>query len=133
MDPDDILANHTPEVRHLAGQLRSLVRQAVPEASEVAYPSWHAIGYRHPRLGYFCAIFPFEDSLHFLFEFGVLLPDPHGVLEGQGTQVRYVPIRTPDDIQPEPFRQLIQAALSLPDKHSVRVEMVRSAARLRGE
>ena len=131
MQPEDILTDHTPEVRRLAEKLRQLVRETVPEASEVAYPVWHAIGYRHPRLGYFCGIFPQTDCANLLFEFGVLLPDPQGLLQGQGKQVRYVPIRSTDDILVEPIKQLIRAALSLPDKHSVRVEMVRHAAKLR--
>jgi hypothetical protein len=56
--PEDILADHSPNVRKLAERLRILIRETVPEASEVAYPGWHAIGYRHPRSGYFCGIFP---------------------------------------------------------------------------
>jgi|SRR3990172_2867287 len=133
MQPEDILIDHTPEVRQLAQELRRLVRETVPEAIEVAYPVWHAIGYRHPRLGYFCGIFPQKDSASLLFEFGVLLPDPQGLLRGQGKQVRSVPVRRAEDIQVEPFRQFIQAAVSLPDKRSVRLEMVRNAARLRGK
>jgi hypothetical protein len=133
MQPEDILIDHTPEVRRLAEDLRRLVRETAPEASEVAYPVWHAIGFRHPRLGYFCGIFPQKETANLLFEFGILLPDPHGLLQGQGKQVRYVPVRTPEDILVEPLRQLILAAISLPDKRSVRLEMVRNAARLRGE
>lgn len=133
MQPEDILIDHTPEVRQLAQELRKLVQETVPEAIELAYPVWHAIGYRHPRLGYFCGIFPQKDSANLLFEFVVLLPDPLGLLHGQGKQVRYVPVRRVEDILVEPFRQLIQAAVSLPDKRSVRLEMVRNAARLLGE
>ena len=131
MQPEDILNNHTPEVRRLAEELRQLVRKTAPQASEVAYQVWHAIGYRHPRLGYFCGIFPQKDSASLLFEFGVLLPDPQGLLQGQGKQVRYVSVRRADEILVGPFRQLIQAAVSLPDKRSVRLEMVRHAAKLR--
>ena len=56
-----------------------------PEAVEKAYPSWHGIGYRLPESGYFCGICPLADSVKLGFEFGVLLPDPQGLLEGQGS------------------------------------------------
>ena len=111
LTPEHILTGHTPEVQELCEALRSLVRAAAPEVSEVAYPSWHGIGYRHPESGYFCAIFPQMDYVKLGFEFGVLLPDPEGLLEGNGKQVRYVNIRQLADIRAEAIQVLIQAAL----------------------
>jgi hypothetical protein len=99
LTPEHILTGHTPEVRELCEALRSLVRAEVPEASEVAYPSWHGIGYHHPTCGYFCAIFPVNDYVKLGFEFGVLLPDPDGLLTGDGKQIRYVNLRQQADIQ----------------------------------
>ena len=126
LTPEEILTGHTPEVRELCEALRSLVRAEVPEAIEVAYPSWHGIGYHHPRCGYFCAIFPMKDTIKLGFEFGVLLPDPEGMLTGDGKQVRYVNIHRQADIRAEAIRQLIQAALSLPPERDVKLWMIKN-------
>lgn len=111
--PEHILLGHSPRVQALAARLRVLVRAAAPEAAEKAYPGWHGIGYRHPQCGYFCGIFPQEKSVRLLFEHGILLPDPDGLLEGSGTQTRHVDIRRQKDIRARPIKRLIAAALAL--------------------
>jgi len=57
------------------------------------------LGYHHPDGGYLCGLFPQRDSVKLGFEFGVLLPDPDGLLEGRGRQVRYLVIRGRKDIR----------------------------------
>ena len=129
MSPEDILAEHTPEVRALAERLRQLIRETVPEASEAAYPVWHGIGYRHPETGYFCAIFPLEDEVKLGFEFGVLLPDPAGLLQGNGRQVRYVHLRGPKDIRVRPLKALLRAAANLPGDRATKLALIRAGAK----
>ncbi len=126
---EDILAEHTPEVRALVERLRKLVRETVPAAAEAAYPGWHAIGYRHLDSGYFCGIFPQKDSVNLGFEFGVLLPDPDGLLEGAGKQVRYVTIKNGKDIRFGPIKKLLLAAISLPSRRDVKLEMIRTSTK----
>ena len=108
--PEDILAGHRPDVVALAERLRALVKDTVPDAREVAYPGWHAIGYRHPQAGYFCGVFPHEDRVHLLFERGVMLPDPDRILTGDGRQVRYVLLRPGDDLPEPAVRRLLLLA-----------------------
>jgi hypothetical protein len=126
LTPEHILTGHTPEVREICEVLRRLVRSAVPEASETAYPSWHGIGYRHPQSGYFCAIFPLQDYVKLGFEYGILLLDPDRMLEGEGKQIRYVIIRQLADIQPEAIQGLIDAALSLPAERDAKLWLIRN-------
>ena len=76
MTPDELLAEHSPEVEALGQRIRAFFHATVPEASEKAYPGWHGIGYRHPVAGYLGGIFPQHGHVRLLFEFGVLLPDP---------------------------------------------------------
>jgi hypothetical protein len=128
--PEDILHEHNPEVRWLSEQLRQVVLTTVPEATEIAYPVWHGIGYRHPQVGYFCAIFPQKDQVNLSFEFGVLLPDPHLLLKGNGTQVRFVPIFSQVDLHTEALSTLIRAAISLPADRTTRLALVKAAARV---
>ena len=122
--PEDILAGHQPAVQKLAEELRVLIRKMVPEAAEKAYPHWHGIGYSHPAVGYFCAIFPHDEFVKLGFEFGVLLPDPYKLLEGNGKQVRYVTIRTRRQIYSPALKNLLLAAVSLPEKREIRLLMI---------
>ena len=127
---EEYLTGHTPPVRELAERLRRLVRRTVLEATETAYPRWHGIGYRHPDSGYFCAIFPQDDRVLLSFEFGVLLLDPAGLLEGDGKQIRYVPIRKESDIREDEFVMMIHAALDLPSRRDDKLEMIRAGVRV---
>ena len=127
LTPEDILADHSPAVRSLANRLRMVIKTAVPVASEAAYPVWHAIGYRHPTSGYFCGIFPQADLVDLAFEYGVLLPDPHKLLTGKGKQVRYLHLEDGREIPEGALRELIEAALSLPDGRQAKQELLRAA------
>ncbi|NUO79210.1 DUF1801 domain-containing protein [candidate division KSB1 bacterium] len=111
--PEYILARHSTMIRRIAERLRKLIRAAAPEAMEAAYPGWHAIGYRHPDCGYFCGLFPFDDHVKLVFEFGVLLDDPFHVLEGDGKQVRHIVYRNVKEVQAQPIDFLIEQAIRL--------------------
>ena len=124
--PEHILAGHTSEVRVLAERLRKLVLATVPTAVELAYPGWHGIGYHHSDSGYFCGIFPRKDRVQFGFEFGVLLPDPDGLLEGTGKQVRYVMVKEEKDIRVGAIKKLLLAAVDLPTEREARLWLVKS-------
>jgi len=92
----DLLEDHTPAVVDLVMDLRRIVRQAMPEAVERVYPGWDGVGFHHPEAGYVCALFPDADRVRVGFEHGHLLPDPHGVFDQGGRQVRYVTVRAVD-------------------------------------
>ena len=107
--PEQFLATFPPEIRALANQLRSLVTRTVPEVDEAVYTGWCLIGYR-VRSRYFCFIAPFEDRVALGFEYGVLLANDAGLLEGTGTQVRHVTIRHVQDIREPDLAALIAEA-----------------------
>ena len=71
--PESILDDHIMEIRAIAEALRKLVRATLPEAIESGHPTWHSIGYRHPKAGYVCGIFPHKDSVDLVFEFGIIV------------------------------------------------------------
>jgi hypothetical protein len=96
----------------IAERLRALVRETVPEAEERAYTGWHAIGYRTREAGYFAGIFPRDEHCDLLFEHGTGLADPDGVLEGDGTQTRYIRIWDPGEIPLEAARRLLREAVA---------------------
>jgi hypothetical protein len=71
------------------------VREAVlagePDLTERVYRGWHGIGFWYPDAGYVRTIYPREQeqAVRLLFEHGVRLDDPEGLLEGAGTQTRF--------------------------------------------
>lgn len=95
---EDLLDEHTPEVADLTVQIRGLIRSVMPDAAERVYLGWHGVGFHHPTAGYVCAIFPAVDHVRVGFEHGHLLPDPDGVFDSGGNQVRYV---TVDNVTPD--------------------------------
>lgn len=124
-----LLSSHAPDVRALVGNLRALILSEVPEARETVNSGWHSLNYSHPRSGYFCGIFPEERGAKLVYEFGILLPDPEHLLQGDGRQVRFVPLEVDQALPEAGIRQLIQAALDLPEKHRDRLALVRAGAR----
>jgi len=126
---EEILLDHSPEVRALVQSVRNIIRDVVPEASEAAHPVWHSINYRHPESGYFCGIFPEQVSVKLAFEFGVLLPDPENQLEGSGKQVRYLNLQDGDKLPEQALKELILAALALPPRREDKLALIRSGAR----
>lgn len=118
------------EVRAIAEGLRRLIRETMPEATESGHPTWHSIGYRHPKSGYVCGIFPHKDSVDLVFEFGILLSDPHQVLQGDTKQVRYIPITKIDEINETAIRQLIGEALSLPVSRAIKLDLIRAKPKI---
>ena len=92
----DYLRSEHARVFQLAAWVRDAVLAADPDLSERVYRGWRGVGFRHPEAGYVCAIFPQDDEVQLLFEHGASLPDPDGLLRGEGTQTRFILVRTPD-------------------------------------
>jgi len=108
-DVDDYVAELSDWQAEAATKLRSLVREAAPDAEEGimwSQPVWSTNG---P----FCYIKAFKAHLNFGFWRGVQLDDPVSLLQGSGEKMRHVKITSPDDIQPEPFRAFIRQAVEL--------------------
>ncbi|HEU0073955.1 MAG TPA: DUF1801 domain-containing protein, partial [Dehalococcoidia bacterium] len=98
--PETILEGFGPEIVALVNQLRRLVLETLPDATEAGYPGWRAVAFRHPVAGYICGAFPSDEAVKFLFEQGVHLHDPAGILQGSTKQTRYVLLR-PEQPVPE--------------------------------
>jgi len=111
--PEQFLAAFPPAIQALADQLRALIRRTIPNVDEAVYPGWRLIGYRvreGRRSRYFCFVAPFPDRVALGFEYGVLLANDSGLLEGSGTQVRHVTIRHVEDIREQDLVALIAEA-----------------------
>ena len=82
-----LLADYPPSHTAIAGQLRRIVIDAVPEAIERVRTGWRLIGYDLPvrRHGVFFAWIWLEpEHVHLGFPRGVHMDDPRGVMKGAG-------------------------------------------------
>jgi hypothetical protein len=130
--PVDALTRDLPlETRGLLSELTSLVENTVPEATHKVNLGWKSLSFSHPIVGYFCGLFPVQDRVIVAFEFGVLLPDPGGILDDRGCakQVRYLPIRSRSRIPRTALKRLLRAAVALPGDRATRIALARSGAR----
>lgn len=85
----------------------------MPELTEAVAPGWKLIGYRVEGLQssrYFCYLSPMEDHVRLGFEYRRWLSDPANLLEGNGTQVRYVVIKNEKNLRVKVLQQLIAEA-----------------------
>lgn len=115
-------------VRALVAELSTLIKSAAPGAREAVRLEPRCLRYSHARCGYFCGLYPQVSSAQLLFEFGVLLPDPEGLLEGDGSHVRFVTVWANQPLRTPALRRLVAASYDLPRKRSDKLEMVEARA-----
>ena len=59
---------------------------------------------------HFCYLAPFKKHLNLGFFYGADLPDPQGLLEGAGKDLRHIKIRSTEQLQQPAVRALIEQA-----------------------
>lgn len=124
-DPDDVeateaqlesfIARFAPEIAERVRAARAVLRQRLPGATELAYDNYNAlaIGYgpgdRTSEAVFSLAVYPRNILLYFLP--GVGLPDPEGLLQGEGKVGRYVCLKAVEMLDEPQIIALIDAAL----------------------
>lgn len=124
-DPDDaeatqtqlegFIARFTPQIADRVRAARALLRQRLPGATELAYDNYNAlaIGYgpgdKTSEAVFSLAIYPRNVLLYFLP--GVGLPDPEGLLQGEGKVGRYLCLKDVALLDEPAIIALIEAAL----------------------
>lgn len=99
---EQFLRDYPQNLHETAEYLRDLVRSTFPSAIEKTYSGWKVIGYHlldGKKTRYFCCIAPQkkENDVLLGFIYGIAMEDPRKILEGKGTQVRFVRMRSRDD------------------------------------
>lgn len=108
---DALAAGLEPEQRAIFHAARVLVRRLVPHAVERLRPGWGLVGYAAPR--YFAFLYPSRGAVKLGFEWGVRLSNRAGLLEGEGTQVRFVSLQRAADLRRPALRALVMEAALL--------------------
>lgn len=111
---DDLL-DISPPSQHAAMQrLRAIILEVDPAACEVVRlgdrAATYGVGPKKMSEGY-AYIIPFAAWVNLGFYKGTDLPDPEGLLEGTGSKLRHVKVRSLDDAERPALRALLAAAL----------------------
>jgi len=116
-DPEylKLLLPYGEAIQKLALAARKLILEEAPEASEFVYEVYTIADH-------FCFTDRPSDAFVFTtthaqwvnlgFNFGAYLPDPSGLLRGEGKSIRHVRIATPTDLKIAAVRELVRAAMA---------------------
>lgn len=110
----EILKPHTKKILEIVNSLRTKIKKLFPEFEERGYPVWKAIGFRDKNSGYLCGIFPFEENVRLIFEWGILLNDPDQILLGDTKQIRFLEYSSNKEIDTNVIRNFLDQSLGLP-------------------
>ena len=95
---DEILAARSAEVAALARRVQALVRDTLPDLDWVPNHGQNGIGFGVNQYGHdgwgVGVIGVAKNWVTLGFMRGAQLPDPHGIVEGTGRNVRHVKVRT---------------------------------------
>jgi Domain of unknown function (DU1801) len=110
---EDMIAVAPDNVAALSRSARALIFDVLPTTVEVVWPRQRTAGYgTGPKkmTEHFCWLAPQRKHLVFGFYYGAELPDPEGVLDGTGTLMRHVKVRSEEDLRNPAVRQLVEVA-----------------------
>jgi hypothetical protein len=113
---DDFIDRYTPEIARRARAVLKKMRRRLPGSVELVYDNYGAlaIGFspsERPSGALFSiALYPRWINLFFLH--GATLPDPKGLLQGDGTRVRHVRIDDAATLDDPAIVALMKAALA---------------------
>ena len=117
LSPEAFLAAYPDPIREAANRLRAIVQRTVPGTIEAVRPGWHLIGYSVPtgrRAAYFGFVAPGPIHVQLGFEYGMLIDDPDGELDGTALrQVRFLTFHHPDEVRERQVGRYIRDAARL--------------------
>jgi hypothetical protein len=113
---DGFIAKFEPKDQKLIRAVRKVVRKRFPTAHELVYDNYNyfVIGYS-PTLRPSDAIVSIAaraNSVGLCFTHGAKLPDPAGVLLGNGNQTRFIRLESADVLAQPEVEELIAAAIA---------------------
>jgi hypothetical protein len=113
----EFIDRYTPEVAADARKALAFMSRRLPTATQMVYDNYNAlvVGFgAGPKAGdviFSIALYPRYVTL--FFARGAELPDPHGLLEGEGKSVRHVKLRPVSRLETPEVTALIDAALAI--------------------
>ena len=114
---DGFLNAFSPEVSELARKVLAKLRKRLPHAKELVYDNYNAlaIGFapsERASEGIFSiAIYPMH--INFFFLQGAKLPDPEGLLQGEGSVVRHIRLEDEKTLDRADVKAMMATAMKL--------------------
>lgn len=110
---DEFLAAYPPDLALLAQQACALIRKFRPDLVEQLDRSANLVAYGTDRTlrGMVCGVTVHKAHINLMFANGASLPDPHGLLTGQGKKARHIKMTSPEDLANLAVWELLLAAL----------------------
>jgi hypothetical protein len=111
---EGFVAKFEPTIGKLIHDCRSLMRKRFPAANELVYDNYNffVIGYCTTERQFDCVVSLAANSkgLGLSFYYGAKLPDPHRILQGSGSQNRFVRLDGVATFGRPEVRELLDAA-----------------------
>jgi hypothetical protein len=110
-----VLRDCTGDNVDLILELRDFIRKVAPDVTEAV--KFHSLCYFKPGKPYgsiggnVCGIGEHKGTVYLSFIHGAALPDPDGLLQGNGKAMRKIPVRSSADIHRSSFKRLILASI----------------------
>jgi hypothetical protein len=133
-DPEylKLLARYDEAIQGLALAARKLILEEAPEASEFVYEVYtiadHFAFTERPSDA-FVFTTAHANWVNLGFNFGVLLPDPGGLLRGEGKLIRHIRIARPTDLDAAGVRDLVRAAIAQAERPETKLAKPRAIVR----
>ena len=111
---DEAISGSSAQVQEIARRLRQLILDVYPDVVEVPWRKQRIIGYGvgpKKMSEHFCYIAAYKVHVNLGFYRGAGLPDPEGLMEGTGKELRHVKVRDPSEVEQPALRQLVQLSL----------------------
>ena len=108
------LGAYDPHIADLALALRELILEELPDATESIYQVYTVaiwFGFSGKMKDMFCYIATNRGHVNLGFPRGATLPDPNGVLEGDGKTMRHIKFTSRRDLERPFVRRYIQASM----------------------
>ena len=111
---EQVLNGSSSQVREIAERLRALIVEVYPEVVEVPWPKQKIAGYGvgpKKMSEHLCYIGAFKAHVNLGFYYGAVLPDPEGLMDGTGKNLRHIKITRVEAADQPAVRDLLEAAL----------------------
>jgi hypothetical protein len=105
--------DENPELRKVTQALRNFVKGIVPGVKETVN-AWGVPTFEVPDP--FCFYMTGKNHVTFGLHFATSLPDPQGLLEGTGKNIRHVKLRSVRELEQKGLQELVLAAARLKGK-----------------
>ena len=114
------LSAYEPRITELALATRRLVLEEAPDTTELIYDAYSAVTAGYSFTGRpsdaFLYVAAYPRGVNLGFHQGVLLADPHKLLEGAGRWARHIKIRDLTILKNLAVREIVQSAIAIAER-----------------